>query len=84
MSYHEFVNEDGSGYGSFETFLVTWGDLENEPDHFAWDDIRENGLLPQNVTGWYWRACFPGYLPDGDPIGPFETENEAIQDAQDY
>ena len=33
--------------------------------------------------GWYWWSCFPGCLPDGDPMGPFETENEAIADAQD-
>lgn len=32
--------------------------------------------------GYYWWPCFPGCLPDGDPIGPFETEAEAIADAQ--
>ena len=32
--------------------------------------------------GWYWWACFPGCLPDGDPMGPFETENEATANAQ--
>ncbi len=35
-------------------------------------------------AGWYWWACFPGCLPDGDPTGPFETEKEALDDAQDY
>jgi hypothetical protein len=30
--------------------------------------------------GWYWWSCFPGCLPDGDPIGPFETEQEAMAD----
>jgi hypothetical protein len=29
--------------------------------------------------GWYYWACFPGCLPDSDPIGPFETEEEAIE-----
>lgn len=33
-------------------------------------------------TGWYWQSCFPGCLPDSEPIGPFETEAEALQDAQ--
>lgn len=33
-------------------------------------------------SGWYWQACFPGCLPDSDPIGPFKTEAEAIADAQ--
>lgn len=33
--------------------------------------------------GWYWWSCFPGCLPDGDPIGPFNTEALAIADAQE-
>ena len=32
--------------------------------------------------GWYWWSCFPGCLPDSDPVGPFETESEALADAQ--
>lgn len=34
-------------------------------------------------AGWYWWACMPGYMPDGDPMGPFETKQEAIADAQE-
>lgn len=34
--------------------------------------------------GWYWQACFPGCLPDGDPSGPFSSEQEAIKDATPY
>lgn len=33
-------------------------------------------------VGWYWWACFPGCMPDGEPLGPFSTEAEAIADAQ--
>jgi hypothetical protein len=33
--------------------------------------------------GWYWWPCFPGCLPDSDPMGPFGTEAEALADAQD-
>ena len=60
MSYHQFTNEDGGPFGSFEVF-------ETEP-----------------VTGqayFYWWACFPGCLPDGDPNGPFKNEADAIADA---
>ena len=32
--------------------------------------------------GWYWWACFPGCLPDSEPHGPFDTEDEATADAQ--
>ena len=35
-------------------------------------------------AGWYYWACFPGCLPDGEPIGPFDTEAEAIDAAQEY
>ena len=35
-------------------------------------------------AGWYWWSCFAGCLPDSDAIGPFETEQEAIDDARDY
>lgn len=34
--------------------------------------------------GWYWWACFPGCLPNGDPNGPFDTEDQARMDAQDF
>lgn len=33
--------------------------------------------------GWYWQACFPGCLPDGEASGPFATEAEALEDARD-
>ena len=35
--------------------------------------------------GWYWWPCHPGCLPDGDPVGPFATEADAVTDVrQDY
>ena len=37
----------------------------------------------QIAGGWYWWACFPGCMPDSDPIGPFQTEADALADAQD-
>lgn len=33
------------------------------------------------LAGYYWWTCFPGCLPEGDPMGPFKTEAEAIEDA---
>lgn len=35
------------------------------------------------TPGWYWWPCFPGCLPDGEPVGPFESEGEALEDARD-
>ena len=45
-----------------------------------WDNPEDSA--PEN--GWYWWNCFPGCLPDSEPMGPFATEAEAIADAQDF
>ena len=74
MGYHSFQDDDGNEYGSFEVFHFD-GVRFAEGD--CWAD--ENGeTLP---AGWYWWACFPGCMPDGDPSGPFKTEDEALADA---
>lgn len=53
-----------------EVFYVAQGEMENEEgEHLA--------------PGFYWWACFPSCLPDGDPMGPYATEQEAIEAAQD-
>lgn len=31
---------------------------------------------------WWWWSCQPGCLPDSDPFGPFDTEEEALADAR--
>ena len=31
--------------------------------------------------GWYWWGCFPGCMPDSEPMGGFETASEALLDA---
>jgi len=47
-----------------------------------WSDgeIVDDGTLDPIVLGpgWYWWPCFP----DGEPVGPFDTEEAAIQDAR--
>ena len=32
-------------------------------------------------SGWYWWSCSPGCLPDSEPVGPFDSESEALRDA---
>jgi hypothetical protein len=32
---------------------------------------------------WWWWSCSPGCMPDGEPSGPFETEDEALADARE-
>jgi hypothetical protein len=33
--------------------------------------------------GWFWQSCFPGCLPDSEPIGPFDSYDAALADARD-
>jgi hypothetical protein len=50
-------------------------------------DCPECGKRRIKVTDtkrqWFYWFCFPGCLPDSDPIGPFATEDEAIADARE-
>ena len=42
-------------------------------------DLEDGPLAP----GFYWWSCFPGCMPDSDPIGPFATYAEALADAHE-
>lgn len=73
MAYHEI-----EGAGTVEVFYV--------PRHAQ--GARDPGPSVEQFptvypsAGWYWHACFPGCLPDGEPTGPFTSEADAIADAQ--
>jgi hypothetical protein len=76
--YHQFRELDsdpncldrGQPHGSFEVFYA---------------DAQHGRQLPAGesptLLGWYWQACFPGCLPDGEAVGPFDTALEAYADA---
>ena len=70
MAYHQFTNETGEQFGSFETF-------------FYYDALPKTEYRIGD-RGWYWHACQPGCLPEGDLSGPFETEQDAIKDATEF
>ena len=65
-------------------------DKRREADPNALPDVEvffvSNKELDGTVfseAGWYYWACFPGCLPDGDPMGPFDTEDAAISDMRE-
>jgi len=70
--YYKFKDSDGNEFGSFEVF---------ESSQSAGYVEDEDGA--PMADGFYWWACFPGCLPDGDPSGPFASEEEAINDANE-
>lgn len=66
--------------------MYIYSDTEREDDDHALPNVEifyDRGYHPLNGAGYYWCSCFPGCLPDSDPIGPFSTEAEAIADARD-
>ena len=64
-----------------------------QAEHGTWQHEATCALEPSpfsNLTdcspldGWYWWSYFPGCIPDDyEPIGPFNTQEEAIKDAHD-
>lgn len=77
---------------------MTWhySDSERESDPHALPDVEVFWYDPSHDTfngcvalfeeqpekGWYWWRCFPGCIPDGGPHGPFESEEEALEDSR--
>jgi hypothetical protein len=67
---HEWANTS-EGYHPFHNEDgTTFGSFQ-----VFWED---GGI---GEPGWYWWACFPGCIPDGDPHGPFRYSTEALDDA---
>jgi len=53
------------------------------PCHICADWSSDEQTPHGEHVGWYWAPGFPGCLRDSDPIGPFDTEAEALADARE-
>jgi hypothetical protein len=70
-----------------EVFYISLDDTVTLPDEgfadggeeYTDEEIAE---INKGKVGFYYWHCLPGCLPDSDPIGPFETEEQALADAQ--
>ena len=74
--------EDQYSLPDVEVFYIS--DTEAAEERRREDECHcadDNAYL--RSSGWYWWTCLPGCLPDSDPSGPFDTEEEALDDAQD-
>ena len=79
--YHRFhADESQEPYGSFEVF---WYDGD-ETDSDSSSTISRLNECTEHPAGWYWAAGFPGYLYDGDPMGPFASSQQAHRDADEW
>lgn len=54
----------------------------NDPHAMPNVEVFQMYNSSDHCLGWFWHACFPGCLPDSDLFGPFDTEAEAVADAQ--
>ena len=80
LGYDKFVDEEGKEYGSFEVVHLDGNDVE-----IMNQGLEDSGLYEDSeeyTAGFYWASCFPGCLPDGDHMGPFNTAKEAYLDAR--
>ena len=67
-----------------EVFYVSAPEFLNaEPDTWMYDRTRTSGGCSSDLEGWYFWTCFPGCLPDSDAEGPYATELDALNAAQD-
>ena len=50
---------------------------------FVDEQAKEFGSFETFGEGstWSWWPCYSGCLPDGDRVGPFASEQDAIDDA---
>jgi hypothetical protein len=70
-----------------EAEVGTWMNARTmalDPSPFT-NSLDRHYIDCSSLGGWYWcpvsvHAC--GYLPDSDPMGPFQTEADALADAQ--
>lgn len=48
---------------------------------------KEYGVLDGDdkpmPSGWYYWYCFPGCMPESGPMGPYRTEQEALDSARE-
>lgn len=54
----------------------------NEPNQLPNVEVFYEGKNCETGAGYYWWPCFPGCMPDGEAIGPFNSYQEALKDAE--
>jgi hypothetical protein len=85
--YHQFHAEPDNSHatperhGSFEVF---WHDGGHMVEHDGDGDMSLDDWRDAERAGWYWWACFPGCLPDGELCGPFASSAQAHEDADEW
>ena len=53
--------------------------LQPEVDYLSAGSIADEECLENTEPGWYARLSAPGYLDCTDWVGPYDTEEEALE-----
>ena len=79
--------EDPHALPDVEVFYISVQDvIDADPDSWLGNAILADEATPttaRDLAGWYFWFCFPGCMPDSDPNGPYATELDAINAAQE-
>lgn len=75
MQMYSDENREAETYAlpDVEVFYWDMGDAEIETG---------DGIVPCQA-GYYFWFCFPGCMPESDPYGPYESEEDAIEAMKD-
>ena len=69
--------DDDHALPDVEVFYLDRDDFWDADEGTWMYEAREN-LPVSQLVGYYVWYCYPGCLPDSDPLGPFATEREAV------
>lgn len=82
ISRHFHPNHNDAPIACDDGELATFDHLAGIEVFYSSDGIMaEDGCY--TGAGYYWWFCQPGYLPDSEACGPFETRVDAARDALD-
>jgi hypothetical protein len=71
-----FAYDSHAGYHQFHS-------EDSQDPHGSLEVFFDDGTEDRK-GGWYWWACFPGCLPDGEASGPFAYSRQALEDADEW
>lgn len=95
MSQHDSDTtreDEPTALPNLETFIATYTECpecgrqlisDTLCVQMACPDCDRQPIARKQGEGWFYWFCFPGCLPDSDPIGPFDSEADALADARD-
>lgn len=66
----------------YDNIEIFWHDQDDfrPGDGSCWES-DDGDMLP---SGWYFWLCVPGCMPDSNPLGPYDSCEDAIKDVETF